>query len=122
MSIQTISKSLNRPGWLTFAAVVLFAVGILQVISAIYFFASEEHKKLFKEDPDKYAPQYGGFCAFGVAEGALFPVDINTWQVRDGKLYLNLNPEVLTQFNAHFEHNIAKAEKNWPHLVKKNSR
>ena len=40
MSIQTISKSLNRPGWLTFAAVVLFAVGILQVISAIYFFAN----------------------------------------------------------------------------------
>ena len=89
---------------------------------ATYFFASEEHKKLFKEDPDKYAPQYGGFCAFGVAEGALFPVDINTWQVRGGKLYLNLNPEVLTQFNAHFEGNIAKAEKNWPHLVKKNSR
>ena len=89
---------------------------------ATYFFASAEHKKLFKEDPDKYAPQYGGFCAFGVAEGALFPVDINTWQVRDGKLYLNLNPEVLTQFNAQFESNIAKAEKNWPHLVKKNGR
>ena len=89
---------------------------------ATYFFANDEHKKLFKENPDKYAPQYGGFCAFGVAEGALFPVDINTWQVRDGKLYLNLNPEVLTQFNAHIEQNIAKAEKNWPHLLKKNGR
>ena len=73
-------------------------------------------------NPEKYVPQYGGFCAFGVAEGALFPVDVNTWQVRDGKLYLNLNPEVLTQFNAHFDGNIAKAEKNWPHLVKKNGR
>jgi hypothetical protein len=40
MSIQTMSKSLNRPGWLTFAAVVLFTVGVLQVISAIYFFAN----------------------------------------------------------------------------------
>lgn len=89
---------------------------------ATYFFANEEHKKLFKENPDKYAPQYGGFCAFGVAKGALFPVDINTWQVRDGKLYLNLNPEVLRQFNAHIEQDIAKAEKNWPHLVKKNGR
>src|SRR5215469_9603198 len=50
---------------------------------ATYFFATADHRKLFKENPDKYAPQYGGFCAFGVAEGALFPVDINTWQVRD---------------------------------------
>ena len=90
--------------------------------AATYFFASEEHKKLFKQNPEKYAPQYGGFCAFGVAEGALFPVDINTWQVHEGKLYLNLNPEVLTKFNANFEHNIAKAEKNWPHLLKKNGR
>ena len=40
MSMQTLSKSLNRPGWLTFAAVVLFTVGVLQVISAIYFFAN----------------------------------------------------------------------------------
>src|SRR6266852_5519025 len=56
---------------------------------ATYFFASEEHKKLFTENPDKYAPQFGGYCAFGVGLGKLFPVDINTAQVRDGKLFLN---------------------------------
>src|SRR6266702_379405 len=56
---------------------------------ATYFFATEEHKKLFTEDPDKYVPQFGGFCAYGVSVGKLFPVDITTWQVRDGKLYLN---------------------------------
>ncbi len=89
---------------------------------ATYFFASEEHRKLFKEDPDKYAPQYGGFCAFGVALDKLFPVDISTWQVREGKLYLNLNPEVLAKFNANFEGNVAKAEKYWPGLVKKNGK
>src|SRR6266852_8746439 len=55
---------------------------------ATYFFASEEHKKMFTEHADRYAPQFGGFCAYGVALGKLFPVDINTWQVRDGKLYL----------------------------------
>src|SRR5664279_980063 len=66
---------------------------------ATYFFTSEEHKKLFAADPAKYAPQFGGFCAFGVALDKLFPVDISTWQVRDGKLYLNLNQGILKKFN-----------------------
>ena len=46
---------------------------------ATYFFASEEHKKLFTDNPDKYVPQFGGFCAFGVAIDKLLPVDITTW-------------------------------------------
>ena len=90
--------------------------------AATYFFATEEHKKLFAENPDKYVPQFGGFCAFGVALGKLFPVDINTWQVRDGKLYLNLNPDILKKFNADFADNVVKADKNWPGLVKKNAK
>ena len=89
---------------------------------ATYYFATEEHKKLFTENPAKYAPQCGGFCAYGVGLGKLFPVDINTWQVRNGKLYLNLNPDILKKFNADFEGNVAKAEKNWPGLVKKHSK
>ena len=89
---------------------------------ATYFFASEEHKKLFTANPDKYAPQFGGFCAFGVGLDKLFPVDINTWQVRDGKLYLNLNGDILKKFNADFEGNVAKADKNWPGLVKKHGK
>ena len=88
---------------------------------ATYFFTSEEHKKLFAADPAKYAPQFGGFCAFGVALDKLFPVDISTWQVRDGKLYLNLNPDILTKFNADFAGNLAKANGNWPGLVKANA-
>ena len=86
---------------------------------ATYFFATEEHKKLFTEDPDKYVPQFGGFCAYGVSVGKLFPVDITTWQVREGKLYLNLNGDVLKKFNADFDGNVAKADQNWPGLVKK---
>ena len=89
---------------------------------AVYFFATEEHKKLFTLNPGKYAPQYGGFCAFGVALDALFPVDISTWQIRDGKLYLNLNSEILRKFNADFDGNVAKADNNWPGLVQKNGR
>ena len=49
-------------------------------------------------------------------------MDITTWQVRDGKLYLNLNQDILKKFNADFAGNVAKADKNWPGLVKKNGK
>jgi YHS domain-containing protein len=88
---------------------------------AVYYFASEEHKKLFVKNPEKYVPQFGGFCAFGVAIDKVLPVDINTWQIRDGKLYLNLNPDILKKYNDEFKANTAKAEKNWPGLVKANA-
>lgn len=89
---------------------------------ATYLFASKENRRAFEKSPDKYAPQYGGYCAYGAAVGALFPVDINTWQIVDGKLYLNLNPEVVKLFNEDFEKNLTKAGKNWPKLVKKHGR
>ena len=87
---------------------------------AVYFFATEEHKKMFTGNPDKYLPQFGGFCAFGASVDVLAPVDISTWQVRNGKLYLNLNSDILKKFNADFGGNVAKANKNWPGLVQKN--
>lgn len=86
--------------------------------SATYFFASKAHKARFDSDPEKYVPQFGGYCAYGAALGALFPVDITTWQVRNGKLYLNLNPTVAAEFNKDPAGFIAKAEKKWPGLVK----
>jgi YHS domain-containing protein len=88
---------------------------------ATYFFANKQHKSMFDSNPDKYAPQCGGFCAFGVSVGALFPVDIKTWQVRNDKLYLNLNPQIVQAFNKDLDANIAKAEKNWPGLVAKSN-
>jgi len=86
---------------------------------ATYFFATEEHKRLFTANPAKYAPQFGGYCAYGVSLGKLFPVDIDTWQVRDGQLYLNLNASILKKFNADVNGNVAKAKEHWPELVKK---
>lgn len=96
-------------------------------ISAIYngatfLFASKDHKVRFEADPQKYVPQFGGYCAFGVSLGTLFPVDINTWQIRNGKLYLNLNPSILEQFNKDFEGYVSKAEKKWPKLVEKSAK
>jgi len=84
---------------------------------ATYFFASEEHRQLFEAAPEKYAPQCGGFCAFGASVHALFPVDINTWQVRDGKLYFTLNPEIQTALNQDFTGNVAKGAANLPDLI-----
>ena len=89
---------------------------------ATYLFASEEHRKRFLGDPEAYVPQYGGYCAYGTAVGALVPVDINTWQVRNGKLYLNKNASVLKKFNADFDGYVAKADKNWPGLVAKHGK
>ena len=89
---------------------------------ATYLFVGEEHRRLFAADPGKYTPQFGGYCAYGVALGKLFPVDIDTAQVRNGKLYLNLNAAILKEFNADFEGYVAKAEKKWPGLVEANRR
>ncbi len=89
---------------------------------ASFLFASKSNRKLFNRNPEKYAPQYGGFCAFGASVNALFPVDISTWQIRNGKLYLNLNQEILKAFNKDLNGAIAKANKNWPKLEKKYSK
>lgn len=89
---------------------------------ATYFFASEEHRQLFVAAPDKYLPQCGGFCAFGASVNALFPVDINTWQIVDGKLYFTLNPDIQKALNADLAGNLAKAAHNLPGLVAKHAK
>jgi YHS domain-containing protein len=89
---------------------------------AVYLFASEQNKNAFLEKPEAYVPQFGGFCAYGVGLGKLFPVDINTWQMRDHKLYLNLNPDILKEFNSDFGGNVNQADKNWPTLIKENGK
>jgi YHS domain-containing protein len=80
-------------------------------------FASAEHRDLFAKSPAKYAPQYGGFCTWGVAQGKLFDVDpVNGWTIHEGKLYLNFNAELNGTFQGDPAGFIAKAEKNWPKL------
>ncbi|MFI4883017.1 MAG: YHS domain-containing (seleno)protein, partial [Phycisphaerales bacterium JB064] len=88
---------------------------------ATYLFATEESKATFLANPDRYAPQYGGFCAFGVSINILLPVDITTAQVRDGKLYLNVNSDILKKFNADFDGSVARANANWPGLFQEHA-
>ena len=58
---------------------------------ATWRFASREHLDLFEADPEAYAPQYGGYCAYGVAKDSLVKIEPEQWSIVDGKLYLNYN-------------------------------
>lgn len=89
---------------------------------ATYIFSSKSNLKKFKANPEKYAPQFGGFCAYGCSVGALFPADVESWQINDGKLYFALNPEIKKLFNKDFTANSSKANKNWPKLVESNAK
>lgn len=82
-------------------------------------FASAANRDLFKSAPAKYAPQYGGYCAWGVAQGKLFDVDpVKGWGIVDGKLYMNFNADILKMWNEDAKGFIARANQNWPKLNK----
>jgi len=89
---------------------------------ATYYFATEEHKALFAANPDKYAPQCGGFCAYGVGLGKLFPWTSNTWQVRTGKLYLNLKSHILKKFMLTLKATWPRRKRIGPVWLKKNGK
>lgn len=82
----------------------------------VYRFASAQHRDAFAADPERYAPQYGGYCAFAVANGALAPVDPQAFTVVDDKLYLNLSQSIRTQWSRDIPGNIARGDANWPAL------
>ena len=82
-------------------------------------FSSAENLAAFKSDPAKYAPQYGGFCSWGVSVGKLFDVDpVNGWKIVDNKLYLNFNGDINTTFSKDADGFIRKANGNWASLNK----
>ena len=86
---------------------------------AIYQFASKEHKDLFKADPAKYEPEFGGYCAYGVSLNKLVEIDVDAFQIVDGKLLLQYSKSVRDDFNADAKGNLAKANTNWTGLVAK---
>ena len=80
---------------------------------ANWYFASEKNRETFKADPAKYAPQYGGYCAFGTSRGYKAPTEADAWTVADGKLYLNYNTKVRTEWKKDQAGCIKKADANW---------
>ena len=85
---------------------------------AVWHFASAQHRDAFAKSPESYAPQYGGYCAYGVSQGHTAPVDPAAWKIINGKLYLNYNREVQQLFLKDPSSEIEKADQNWPKLHK----
>lgn len=80
---------------------------------ATYRFASKKNQIRFEKSPDRYLPQYGGFCAYGVSVGAKFDGDPRLWRIVDGKLYLNLNEDIQKAWSADVRGAIEKADAHW---------
>ena len=81
--------------------------------NATYWFASEENRATFAADPAKYAPQYGGYCAFAASLGKKAPADPTQWSVVDGKLYLNYDERIQKQWKADIAGFIKQADAKW---------
>ena len=84
-----------------------------------WFFASQSDLDSFKVNPEKYAPQYGGYCAYGTAEGHKAPTETDTWTIVDGKLYFNFNKKVKQYWLKDQSSLIKKADAQWPGLKDK---
>ncbi len=81
-------------------------------------FASAEHRDLFASDPEKYAPRYGGYCAWAVSQGYTAGVDPkNAWNIVDGRLYLNYNVEIKEKWEKDIPGHIQQADANWPGVL-----
>ncbi len=82
-------------------------------------FSSQDNLDDFKADPSKYAPQFGGYCAWAVSQGYTAKGDPNAWKIVGGKLYLNYNREVQANWLKNVSVNIEKGNANWPTVLAK---
>ena len=82
-------------------------------------FSTAENRNLFIKNPEKYAPQYGGFCAWAVSRGYTAPIDPNAWKIVAGKLYLNANLDTQKRWEKDIPGNIQKADQSWPGIAGK---
>ncbi len=83
---------------------------------ATYRFASAANRDTFKAQPEKYAPQFGGFCAYGTASGYLVSGDPLAWTVHDDKLYINYSLSVREKWSKDILGYVTSANTNWPNL------
>ena len=86
---------------------------------ASWRFSSADNRERFSNDPEKYAPQYGGYCAYGMSHGYAAPIDPEAWSIIEGKLYLNYNLDIQSEWNKNIPGYILKANENWPRIPKK---
>jgi YHS domain-containing protein len=84
---------------------------------AVYYFASQEHLDLFKADPEKYKPQFGGWCAYAVSLGRIAPIDVNTFSIVNDRLFIQHNQRAVNGWNKDVPSNIVLADKYWPNVA-----
>ena len=89
-----------------------------QWMNSTWWFASAEDRDEFATNPEKYAPQYGGYCAYGVSQGHTAPIDPEAWTIVEGKLYLNYSKGVKKTWSEAIPQHIDEANRNWPGLHK----
>ncbi len=82
-----------------------------------WFFVNQENLDTFKANPEKYAPQYGGYCAWAVSQGSTANIDPKAFKVVDDKLYLNYSLKIQKKWERDIPGNITKADANWPGVI-----
>ena len=86
---------------------------------ATWFFSSSAHREMFLSDPERFAPQFGGYCAYGVAMGGLYKVEGDQWSIIDGKLYLSYDEEWRRKWIHDATAKLAEAATNYATLLAK---
>lgn len=84
---------------------------------ATFRFATMKNRERFRADPDRYAPQYGGYCAWAVSQGYTAPGRSDFASVHDGKLYLNYDAKVQETWNEDRDGFVLLADENWPDVL-----
>lgn len=87
-------------------------------IDGTWRFASAENRAKFLAEPEAFAPQYGGFCAYAAAFGSKAATSPDAWRIVDGKLYLNISKSIQKRWLRDIPGFIARADANWPELKK----
>jgi YHS domain-containing protein len=85
---------------------------------ATWYFSTESNKKMFAEAPEKYAPQFGGYCAYAASRNYIYDANPKYWKIVDGKLYLNYNADAKKEWEKDITGNVEKGNENWPNLIK----
>ena len=86
-------------------------------MGAIWRFASPDHMLAFEMNPHRFAPEYGGYCAYAVSQGAIATTVPEAWTVHDDKLYLNFSTGVRTIWQKDIPGYVEAANKNWPEVL-----
>jgi hypothetical protein len=86
-------------------------------MDATWRFANAANRDKFQADPEKYAPRYGGYCAYAVSFGSTADIDPEAWTIVEGKLYLNKSKSIRQSWSQDIPGYIERADKHWPRIA-----